>query len=156
MEHEFHPLDLGSKIQPLLEKISKSGGKLSSAPSLPEVQLSQYVPSLEKLATLRLLQQVKSAPCSLCCRAMPVQPFWIGLVVYPLFLLTQCSMLRIYFQVSKIYQTIRIESLSQLVPFFEFSVVEKISVDAVKNNFVAMKVDHMKGVVIFGNLVSLC
>ena len=58
LEHEFHPLDLGSKIQPLLEKISKSGGKLSSAPSLPEVQLSQYVPSLEKLATLRLLQQV--------------------------------------------------------------------------------------------------
>ena len=57
---------------------------------------------------------------------------------------------------SKIYQTIRIESLSQLVPFFEFSVVEKISVDAVKNNFVAMKVDHMKGVVIFGNLVSHC
>ncbi|KAJ0243164.1 Eukaryotic translation initiation factor 3 subunit A [Hirschfeldia incana] len=111
LEHEFHPLDLGSKIQPLLEKISKSGGKLSSAPSLPEVELSQYVPSLEKLATLRLLQQV-----------------------------------------SKIYQTIRIESLSQLVPFFEFSVVEKISVDAVKNNFVAMKVDHMKGVVIFGNL----
>ncbi|RID45621.1 hypothetical protein BRARA_I02331 [Brassica rapa] len=111
LEHEFHPLDLGSKIQPLLEKISKSGGKLSSAPSLPEVQLSQYVPSLEKLATLRLLQQV-----------------------------------------SKIYQTIRIGSLSQLVPFFEFSVVEKISVDAVKNNFVAMKVDHMKGVVIFGNL----
>ncbi|CAN6860097.1 unnamed protein product [Brassica oleracea] len=111
LEHEFHPLDLGSKIQPLLEKISKSGGKLSSAPSLPEVQLSQYVPFLEKLATLKLLQQV-----------------------------------------SKIYQTIRIESLSQLVPFFEFSVVEKISVDAVKNNFVAMKVDHMKGVVIFGNL----
>ncbi|AEE83010.1 putative protein [Arabidopsis thaliana] len=111
LEHEFHPLDLGSKIQPLLEKISKSGGKLSSAPSLPEVQLSQYVPSLEKLATLRLLQQV-----------------------------------------SKIYQTIRIESLSQLVPFFQFSEVEKISVDAVKNNFVAMKVDHMKGVVIFGNL----
>ncbi|KAG2295430.1 hypothetical protein Bca4012_003160 [Brassica carinata] len=111
LEHEFHPLDLGSKIQPLLEKISKSGGKLSSAPSLPEVQLSQYVPSLEKLATLRLLQQV-----------------------------------------SKIYQTIRIESLSQLVPFFEFSVVEKMSVDAVKNNFVAMKVDHMKGVVIFGIL----
>ena len=67
-------------------------------------------------------------------------------------------MLIVFFfnQVSKIYQTIRIESLSQLVPFFEFSVVEKISVDAVKNNFVAMKVDHMKGVVIFGNLVSHC
>lgn len=53
------------------------------------------------------------------------------------------------------YQTIRITHLAQLIPFFDFSVVEKISVDAVKNNFVAMKVDHLKGVVIFGNLVSL-
>lgn len=89
LEHEFHPLDLGSKIQPLLEKISKSGGKLSSAPSLPEVQLSQYVPSLEKLATLRLLQQVNSAPCSLLCGALSIQPY-CGL---SLFLCTQKSML---------------------------------------------------------------
>ncbi|ESQ55016.1 hypothetical protein EUTSA_v10026980mg, partial [Eutrema salsugineum] len=101
LEHEFHPLDLGSKIKPLLDQISKLG----------EVQLSQYVPSLEKLATLRLLQQV-----------------------------------------SKMYQTIRIQYLAQLVPFFDFSAVEKISFDAVENKFVAMKVDHVKGVVIFGNL----
>lgn len=58
LEHEFLPLDLPSKVQPLLTKISKLGGKLSSASSVPEVQLSQYVPALEKLATLRLLQQV--------------------------------------------------------------------------------------------------
>ncbi|XP_062166016.1 eukaryotic translation initiation factor 3 subunit A-like [Alnus glutinosa] len=111
LEHEFFPLDLASKVQPLLTKISKCGGKLSSAPSVPEVQLSQYVPSLEKLTTLRLLQQV-----------------------------------------SKVYQTMKIESLSRMIPFFDFSVVEKISVDAVKHNFVALKVDHMKGVVIFGNM----
>lgn len=47
------------KIQPLLTKISKVGGKLSSASSVPEVKLSQYVPALEKLATLRSLQQVR-------------------------------------------------------------------------------------------------
>ena len=58
LEHEFHPLDLAMKIQPLLAKVAKIGGKLSSASSLPEVQLSEYVPSLEKLTTLRLLQQV--------------------------------------------------------------------------------------------------
>ena len=58
LEHEFFPLDLATKLQPLLNKISKLGGKLSSASSVPEVQLSQYVPALEKLATLRLLQQV--------------------------------------------------------------------------------------------------
>ncbi|KAM6584843.1 hypothetical protein CsatB_011845 [Cannabis sativa] len=111
LEHDFLPLDLALKVQPLLAKISKVGGKLSSASSVPEVQLSQYVPSLEKLTALRLLQQV-----------------------------------------SQVYQTMKIECLSQMIPFYSFSVVEKISVDAVKHNFVAMKVDHMKGVVLFGSL----
>lgn len=111
LEHEFLPLDLASRVQPLLAKISKLGGKLSSASSVSEVQLSQYVPALEKLATLRLLQQV-----------------------------------------SQVYQTMKIESLSKVIQFFDFSVVEKISVDAVKHGFIAMKVDHMKGVILFGNL----
>lgn len=52
------------------------------------------------------------------------------------------------------YQTLKIESLSKMIPFFKFPAVEKISVDAVKYNFISMKVDHMKGVVLFGNLVS--
>ena len=58
LENEFMPLDLASKVQPLLAKIAKLGGKLSSASSVPEVQLAHYVPALEKVATLRLLQQV--------------------------------------------------------------------------------------------------
>lgn len=58
LEHEFLPLDLASKVQPLLAKISKYGGKLASASSVPEVQLSRYIPALEKLVTLRVLQQV--------------------------------------------------------------------------------------------------
>ncbi|KAF8396847.1 hypothetical protein HHK36_018482 [Tetracentron sinense] len=111
LEHEFLPLDIASKFQPLLTKISKLGGRLSSASSVPEVQLSQYIPALEKLVTLRLLQQV-----------------------------------------SQVYQTMKIEVLSRMIPFFDFAVVEKISVDAVKYNFVAMKVDHMKGAVLFGSL----
>ncbi|KAF5202802.1 Eukaryotic translation initiation factor 3 subunit a [Thalictrum thalictroides] len=111
LEHEFLPLDLASKVQPLLTKISKLGGKISSASSVPEVQLSQYVPALEKLATLRLLQQV-----------------------------------------SHVYKTMKIDVLSKMVPFFDFPVVEKISVEAIKYSFIAMKVDHLKGVVLFGNL----
>ncbi|KAB2059258.1 hypothetical protein ES319_A11G289500v1 [Gossypium barbadense] len=87
LEHDFLPLDSASKIQPLLLKISKLGGKLASASSVPEVQLSKYVPALEKL-TLRLLKQMS----------------------------------------------------------------HKISVDAVKHKFIAMKVDHVKGVVLFGNM----
>ncbi|KAK6145005.1 hypothetical protein DH2020_021825 [Rehmannia glutinosa] len=110
MEHEFLPLDLALKVQPLLTKISKLGGKLASASSVPEVQLSQYVPSLEKLAALRLLQRV-----------------------------------------SQVYQTMNIDSLSRIIPFFDFPIVEKISVDAVKNNFLAMKMDYRKGAIFFGN-----
>ncbi|XP_042520473.1 eukaryotic translation initiation factor 3 subunit A-like [Macadamia integrifolia] len=111
LEHEFLPLDLASKAQPLLTKISKVGGKLASASSVPELQLSQYIPALEKLATLRLLQQV-----------------------------------------SQVYQTMKTEVLSRMIPFFDSSVVEKISVDAVKYNFISMKVDHRKGAVVFGKL----
>ncbi|KAL0320099.1 UNVERIFIED_CONTAM: Eukaryotic translation initiation factor 3 subunit A [Sesamum radiatum] len=110
LEHEFLPLDLALKVQPLLTKIAKLGGKLASASSVPEIQLSQYVPSLEKLAALRLLQRV-----------------------------------------SQVYQTMNIENLSRIIPFFDFSIVEKISVDAVKNNFLAMKVDYRKGAIFFGN-----
>nr|CAD1832102.1 unnamed protein product [Ananas comosus var. bracteatus] len=111
LENEFYPLDLASKVQPLLAKISKLGGKLSSASSVPEVQLSQYVPALEKLTALRVLQQV-----------------------------------------SQVFQSVKIEKLSKMIPFFDFTVLEKIAVNAVKYNFVPMKVDHLKGAVLFGNV----
>ncbi|KAL9681540.1 hypothetical protein QQ045_013325 [Rhodiola kirilowii] len=110
LEHEFLPLDLASKVQPLLTRISKVGGKLASVPSVPEIQLSQYASALEKLTTLRLLQQV-----------------------------------------SQVYQTMKIQSLSKMIPFFDFSTVEKICVDAVRQNFLSLKVDHMKGNVVFGS-----
>ncbi|XP_047340607.1 eukaryotic translation initiation factor 3 subunit A-like [Impatiens glandulifera] len=111
LELEFLPLDLASRVQPLLNKISKLGGKLSSISSVSEVHLSQYIPALERLATLRVLQQV-----------------------------------------SKVYQTMKIESLSRMIPFHNFSVVEKIAVDAVNSKFISLKVDYMKGIVVFSNL----
>ncbi|RWW32945.1 hypothetical protein GW17_00002348 [Ensete ventricosum] len=55
-------------------------------------------------------------------------------------------------QVSQVYQSITIGTLSKMIPFFDFSLVEKLSVDAVKYNFLSMKVDHLKGAVLFGNL----
>ncbi len=42
-----------------------------------------------------------------------------------------------------------------MIGFFDFSVVEKLTVDAVKYNFVQVKVDHLKGVVSFGSQVSI-
>ncbi|XBI75335.1 hypothetical protein VPH35_068716 [Triticum aestivum] len=111
MEHEFLPLDLASKVQPLLSKISTIGGKLSAASSVPEIQLSQYQSALEKLTTLRVLQQA-----------------------------------------SRIFQSMKIDMLSRMIPFFDSNVVEKMAVDAVKHNFVAMKVNHLSGAVHFGKM----
>lgn len=52
------------------------------------------------------------------------------------------------------YQAMKIDSLCKMIPFFEFSLLEKISMDAVKYNFLSMKIDHIKGAVVFGSLVS--
>lgn len=59
----------------------------------------------------------------------------------------------VLFQASQIFQSVKIDMLSRMIPFFDFSVVEKISVDAVKHNFVAMKVNHLLGAVHFGKMV---
>lgn len=53
------------------------------------------------------------------------------------------------------YQTIQIGNLSKMIPFFDFAAIEKISVDAVRHNFVAIKVDHLNGSVLFGKQVQL-
>ncbi|KAG2587288.1 hypothetical protein PVAP13_5NG132100 [Panicum virgatum] len=52
-------------------------------------------------------------------------------------------------KVSQIFQSMKIDMLSRMIPFFDFAVVEKISVDAVKRNFVAIKVNHLSGAVHF-------
>jgi translation initiation factor 3 subunit A len=102
VEHEFHPLDLAAMVQHIMSKLLKLSDKLSSASSVPEVQLEQYVPALEKLTTLRVLQKV-----------------------------------------SQVYQTMKISNLTNMIAFFDFSVVEKIAVDAVKYNVVQVKIDHL-------------
>lgn len=60
LENEFHPLDLAARAEPFLSKLPNLSDKLSSASPVPEVRLEQYVPALERLTALRVLQQVKS------------------------------------------------------------------------------------------------
>ncbi|XP_073389708.1 eukaryotic translation initiation factor 3 subunit A isoform X1 [Physcomitrium patens] len=110
LENEFHPLDLAARAEPFLSKLPNLSDKLSSASPVPEVRLEQYVPALERLTALRVLQQV-----------------------------------------SQVYSTIKIADLTRMVTFFDFSKVEKLIVEAVKYNFVQMKVDHLKEVVNFGS-----
>lgn len=148
LENEFFPLDLASKVQPLLAKISKVGGKLISASSLPDVHLSQYVPALEKLCTLRVLQQVY-----IHIPRPFMNSFWFSKRILITLLISMLSFPSSGFSSVSINE---IEMLSMMIPFFDFSVVEKISVDAVKYNFIAMRIDHLKGTVHFGTMVCEC
>ena len=58
LENEFHPLDLADKVRPLLGRLSKLSDKLSSTSLVEKVQLEQYIPSLERITSLRVLQEV--------------------------------------------------------------------------------------------------
>lgn len=57
-------------------------------------------------------------------------------------------------QVSQVYKTIKIESLSKMLPFLDFSEMERISVEAVEHYLFSLKIDHVRGSVVFGKLVS--
>ena len=74
LENEFHPLDLAAKVQPLLSKLSKLSDKLSAASPVPEAQLEQYSPALEKLTTLRVLQQVRGLESGSLFSILPLAP----------------------------------------------------------------------------------
>jgi len=52
-----------------------------------------------------------------------------------------------------VYQTMKITALSRMIPFFDLVVVEKLSVDVMKYNFLQLKIDHLKGIVRFGSQV---
>ncbi|GJP74898.1 hypothetical protein CLOP_g5423 [Closterium sp. NIES-67] len=58
VEVDFLPLDLASRVHPLLQRLPElSDVKLSAASPVPKVELQAYTPALQRLATLRVLQQ---------------------------------------------------------------------------------------------------
>ena len=65
-----------------------------------------------------------------------------------------CRLNPCMFQVSQVYQTMKITTLSKMIPFSDFAVVEKLSVDAVKYNFLQLKIDDLKGIIQFDTEVK--
>eukprot|EP00899_Mesostigma_viride_P024205 jgi/Mesvir1/496/Mv11365-RA.2 len=110
LETGFHPLDLCARAQPLMAKLQDAAfGGMSAASPVQDLKLEQYVPALERLTTLRLLQQVSS-----------------------------------------VYATMKIENLSKMILFFSFEQVEALVVDAVRYNFLQMRINHQARCVEFG------
>ncbi len=59
------------------------------------------------------------------------------------------AVVRMLQQSSQVYQTMKLETLQQMVPFLEFSQVERILVDATKGGAVAVRLDHQNKCVRF-------
>jgi len=65
--------------------------------------------------------------------------------------LQKLAVLRMCEQLSQVYSVMKIEKLSALVPFMEFSKVELAIVDAVKYNYLQLSIDHRNGTVHFAS-----
>ncbi|GLI66197.1 hypothetical protein VaNZ11_009962 [Volvox africanus] len=64
--------------------------------------------------------------------------------------LKQAAVLRLLKQLSEVYNVMRIGELAAMVPFYTFAEVEAVVVDAVKYDYLQMRVDHRNGTLHFG------
>ncbi|CAI7918822.1 unnamed protein product [Closterium sp. NIES-54] len=76
VEVDFLPLDLAARVHPLLQRLPElSDVKLSAASPVPKVELQTYTPALQRLATLRVVQQASQVydvmTITSLCRMVP-------------------------------------------------------------------------------------
>ncbi|CAI5499313.1 unnamed protein product [Closterium sp. Naga37s-1] len=76
VEIDFLPLDLAARVHPLLQRLPElSDVKLSAACPVPKVELQTYTPALQRLATLRVVQQASQVydvmTITSLCRMVP-------------------------------------------------------------------------------------
>jgi translation initiation factor 3 subunit A len=88
---------------------------------------------------------LKTAPVELSA-ASPIPT-----IVFDEFLprMRSLAVVRMLQQSSQVYQTMKLETLQQMVPFLEFSQVERILVDATKGGAVSVRLDHQNKCVRF-------
>ncbi|GLC73813.1 hypothetical protein PLESTF_001423800 [Pleodorina starrii] len=98
----------------------------------------RMAPLLEKLPELA------AAPLS---SAAPVRTVALDKYVPAL---KQAAVLRLLKQLSEVYSVMRISELAAMVPFFTFAEVEAVVVDAVKYDYLQMRVDYRNGTLHFG------
>jgi len=94
-----------------------------------------------------LFEKLKEAPTAMSA-ASPVKEVSLAMYVNSL---KQVAVLRLLKQLSEVYSTLKISSLAAMVPFASFGEVEAIVVDAVKAEFLQVRIDHRNGTLHFGS-----
>lgn len=63
--------------------------------------------------------------------------------------ITQLAFLRIIQQLGSVYQTLKLQRLTELIPFVPKDVIEKWTVRAIREKYIEAKLDHKHGFIIF-------
>ncbi|KAF6256090.1 eukaryotic translation initiation factor 3a [Scenedesmus sp. NREL 46B-D3] len=108
-------------------------------------KLDPLLASLEVRGAARGCVVGISSPMS---AASPVKDLAMGQYVASL---KRAAVLRALKQLSEVYSTMTIAELAKLVPFMPFGDVEAVVVDAVKYDYLQMRVDHRNGTLHFGS-----
>lgn len=111
-----------------------------------ELLTSEFNP-LELCAKLSPLLDSMAALNSGMSAASPVKDLHMDQYTKPL---KQAAVLRLLKQLSEVYSSMHIKEVAALVPFMEFGDVEAVVVDAVKYDYLQVRVDHRNGTLHFG------
>lgn len=120
---------------------------------LPEVRaiydlLTQDFSPLELCARLGPLVEKLGEVAPAMSPASPVKDANLGMYVNSL---KQVALLRLLKQLSEVYSTMRVSSLAELVSFMSLGEVEAVVMDAVKNDYLQVRIDHRNGTLHFGS-----
>uniref|UniRef100_A0A7S0YIT4 PCI domain-containing protein n=1 Tax=Polytomella parva TaxID=51329 RepID=A0A7S0YIT4_9CHLO len=107
---DFNPLDLCSKLHPLLQSLEKLSESSEGSYCGRAMAFSRYLESLKKVSILRTLKQLSEA-----------------------------------------YSCLSVERVSAIIPFATPAQIESLIVEAVKNGFLEVQVDHRDNVLYFGS-----
>eukprot|EP00798_Chlamydomonas_sp_ICE-L_P024015 gene24015-9590_t len=128
----------GLNILSLVPPEVKAIHELLTSDFSPLELCSRLSPLFDKLSEL-------SVPMS---AASPVEKVDLTLYIGSL---KQVAILRLMKQLGDVYSTLKVSSLASMVPFATFGEVEAIVVDAVRYNFLQVRVDHRNGTLHFGS-----
>eukprot|EP00005_Dracoamoeba_jomungandri_P002904 CAMPEP_0174255592 /NCGR_PEP_ID=MMETSP0439-20130205/4911_1 /TAXON_ID=0 /ORGANISM="Stereomyxa ramosa, Strain Chinc5" /LENGTH=1054 /DNA_ID=CAMNT_0015337833 /DNA_START=66 /DNA_END=3231 /DNA_ORIENTATION=- len=137
-----------SRLAVLLGSVSN----FLSRESILEELIARNGPVLPELHDLYALLEVKFHPLEFVQSLKPKLDFVSGHPSLSKYAepLQKIVFIRCLQQLSRVYKTMKIEALAKMIDFVDPTQLEKMMVEAVKNNFVSLRIDHQNSQINFG------
>ena len=95
-----------------------------------------------------LLEKLNELTSSQMSPASPIKEVTLSRYVSDL---KQVAVLRLVKQISEVYSSLQVSSLAAMVPWASFGEVESLIVDAVRHDYLQVRIDHRAGTLHFGS-----